>query len=63
MISTYSKLHDFSSSKKNENNKNLIKKYVKIKNNKVYAVVYRSSHTIYYNLDFKGDTHLFLFHD
>lgn len=66
MISTNSKLHTFSNYKNNENNKknkDLIKKYVAIKDKEVYAVVYRALHTIYYNLDYEGHTQVYLFHN
>ena len=35
--------------------------YINCKNKSVYAIYYKSIHTIYYNVDFIGETQLILF--
>jgi hypothetical protein len=40
--------------------RNMIKKHIKYKRKEVYALYYRSTETIYYNLDFVGKIQLIL---
>lgn len=37
------------------------KKYINYNRDEIYAIYYREVHTIYYNLDFKGEVRLIVY--
>lgn len=49
-------------SKSGKRCKELQKKFVTLKDKEVYAIIQRKLHTIYYNLNFTGNTKLYLYY-
>lgn len=58
----YKKQKFLDNTSKNKRCKKLEKKFITLKDKEVYAIVQQKLHRIYYNLNFTGNTKLYLYY-